>query len=199
MTDKKPNEKTEEPSGDTPPIPKPTPIKPRKAFVAKKIAAPDKPMEHRTRHIRLSTKESAELFRNAILEFQAELAAQPADDLDKEFSDREKVENFFIRIAKKYSACPSRALGGDLGWVIPRMKPNENMTQNLIEAILKSRKFEISEPIDTELGFHIILVCDTRIHKPAVDPESKLDPRYEALAAKDRPDARAPTRGDIPT
>lgn len=181
------------------PVQKPAPIKPRKAFVAKKISAPtDKPMEHRVRHILLSSLESAELFRQSILDFQKELADQATDDPDKEFADREKVENFFARIAKKYSTCPSKGIGGDLGWVHPGMKPTENMASNLIETILQGKKFIVPEPIKSPLGLHIILICESRIYKDAVEPKSKVDPRYAALAAKDSPEARAPTRKDIP-
>lgn len=200
--------KQEDPSGkesgetqaETQPDPKPVAIKPRKAFVAKKISAPtDKPMEHRVRHIRLSSLETAELFRQTLLDFQKELADEPTDDPDKEFADREKAENFFTRIAKKYSTCPSNALGGELGWVYPGIKPSEIMTPNLIETILQTKKFIIPEPIKSKLGFHLILICESRICKKIAEAKPKLDPRYEALAAKDSPEARAPTRKDIPT
>jgi len=193
------DEKDSPPSAE-PTIPKPPVIKPRKAFVAKKIAAPtDKPMEHRIRHVRLSSKESADLIWQTAIDLQSELAAQPTDDPDKEYADREKIEAFFIRLAKKYSTCPSRALGGELGWISPGMSKQENVPKELIEAVQKGKRFVIPEPISSPLGFHIVLICESRICKKAMEEKSKLDPRYEALAGKDRPEARAPTRGDIPT
>jgi len=205
VTDKKQNPKEKIPSGPSEEdgaaqsAPKPPAIKPRKAFVAKKIMAPtDKPMENRVRHIRLSSKESAELFWQTTKDFQNELAAQQTDDPDKEFADREKVEFFFARLAKKYSTCPSRALGGELGWISPGMNKQENIPPELIESVANCLKFVIPEPISTPLGFHIVLVCESRVCKRAVQEESKLDPRYEALASKDSPQARAPTRKDIP-
>ena len=205
VTDKKadPKEKdsaeNSEKGGGAPSTPKPPVIKPRKAFVTKKILAPtDKPMENRIRHIRLSSQESADLFRQTTQDFQDELAAQPTEDPDKEFADREKVEAFFTRLAKKYSACPSRALGGELGWVSSGMGKQENIPPELIEAVSKCKKFVIPDPIVTPLGFHVVLVCDSRVCKRAVEEKSQLDPRYEALAAKDAPQSRAPTRGDIP-
>ena len=183
----------------TPPVIKPA-IKPRKAFVAKKIMAPtDKPMENRVRHIRLSSKETADLFWQTAVDFQKELAAQPTDDPDKEFADREKVEAFIVRLAKKYSICPSHSLGGELGWISPGMKKKETIPQELIDTVLKGERFVIPEPIKTPLGFHIVLICETRVCKKAIEEESKLDPRYAALAGKDSPEARAPTRSDIPT
>ena len=197
--DKQSPEENAPPSGDGPTIPKPPAIKPRKAFVAKKITAPtDKPMENRVRHIRLSSKETADLFWQTAVDFQNELAAQPTDDPDKEYADRAKVEAFFIRLAKKYSICPSHALGGELGWISPGMSKQENIPQELIEAVLKGERFVIPEPIKTPLGFHIVLICESRVCK-AIEEKSTLDPRYEALAGKDSPEARAPTRSDIPT
>ena len=50
------------------------PIKPRKKFVAKKqVFKSDKPLEHRVRHIRLSSLEAAQLIRQTIVDFQKEL------------------------------------------------------------------------------------------------------------------------------
>ena len=188
------------PSDAEPTTPKPPVIKPRKAFVAKKITAPtDKPMEHRVRHIRLSSKDSADLFWQTAVDFQKELAAEPTDDPDKEFADREKVEAFVIRLAKKYSICPSHSLGGDLGWISPGMGKQENIPQELINEVLNGKRFVIPEPIKTQLGFHIVLICESRVCKKAMEEKSNLDPRYEALAGKDRPESRAPTRSDIPT
>ena len=46
------------------------PVKPRKKFVAKKQAfKSDKPLEHRVRHIRLSSLEAAQLIRQTIVDF----------------------------------------------------------------------------------------------------------------------------------
>jgi hypothetical protein len=92
------------------PKPKPKP-KLRKAFVAKKLVKiTDKPQEYRARHIRVSTLESANIFRQALIDFQKELASEPIEDPDKPFHDQAKVENYFIRIAKKYSTCSTKAL-----------------------------------------------------------------------------------------
>jgi hypothetical protein len=193
-------DETGSPSDAEPAIPKPPVIKPRKAFVAKKITAPtDKPMEHRVRHIRLSSKDSADLFWQTAVDFQNELAAEPTDDPDKEFADREKVEAFIIRLAKKYSICPSHSLGGELGWISPGMGKQEIIPKELITEVLNGKRFVIPEPIKTPLGFHIVLICESRVCKKAMEEKSNLDPRYEALAGKDSPEARAPTRTDIPT
>ena len=136
----------------------------RKAFVPKKlIKKTDKPQEYRTRHIRVSTLESANIFRQTLIDFQKELASEPINDPDKVFHDQEKLENYFIRIAKKYSTCPTRALGGDLGWISKGMNAQEEMiTPELIDAITQSEKHIIPVPIKTKFGCHVILLCETR-------------------------------------
>ena len=155
--------------------PKPKP-KLRKAFVPKKlIKKTDKPQEYRSRHIRVSTLESANIFRQALVDFQKELASEPIDDPDKPFHDQAKVENYFIRIAKKYSTCSTKVLGGDLDWVYKgmniqpaatfgglEMKKEGIVTSELIDAITQSEKYVIPEPIKTKLGYHIILSCENR-------------------------------------
>ena len=162
-------------SVDTETKPKPKP-KLRKAFVPKKLVKiTDKPQEYRTRHIRVSTLESANIFRQALIDFQKELASEPIDDPDKPFHDQAKVENYFIRIAKKYSTCSTKVLGGDLDWVYKgmniqsaatfgglEMKQEGIVTSELIDAITRSEKYVIPEPIKTKLGYHIILSCENR-------------------------------------
>ena len=162
-------------SVDTETKPKPKP-KLRKAFVPKKLVKiTDKPQEYRTRHIRVSTLESANIFRQALVDFQKELASEPIDDPDKPFHDQTKVENYFIRIAKKYSTCSTKLLGGDLDWVYKgmniqpaatfgglEMKREETVTSELINAITQSEKYVIPKPIKTKLGYHIILSCENR-------------------------------------
>jgi hypothetical protein len=177
-------------SVDTETKPKPKP-KLRKAFVPKKLVKiTDKPQEYRTRHIRVSTLESANIFRQALIDFQKELASEPIDDPDKPFHDQTKVENYFIRIAKKYSTCSTKVLGGDLDWVYKdmniqpsvtfgglEMKKEGTVTSELIDAITQSEKYVIPEPIKTKLGYHIILSCETRDRVEKEKPKMPLQPK----------------------
>ena len=187
-------------SADTETKPKPKP-KLRKAFVPKKLVKiTDKPQEYRARHIRVSTLESANIFRQALIDFQKELASEPIEDPDKTFHDQSKVENYFIRIAKKYSTCSTKALGGDLDWVCKgmniqpvttfggmEMKKEEIVTSELIDVITQSEKYSIPEPIKTKLGYHIILSCENR------DRVEK-----EKIITQPKPQS-APTGTNIPT
>ena len=196
--DKTAKEPKVEAEAEIKPRPKP---KIRKAFVPKKLVKKtDKPQEYRARHIRVSTLKSANIFRQALVEFQKELASEPIDDPDKPFHDQEKVENYFIRIAKKYSTCSSKVLGGDLDWVYKgmsiktearfgtlEMTNEEKVTSELIDAITQSEKYVIPEPIKTKLGYHIILSCENR------DRVEK-----EKIMAPPKPKA-APAGTNIPT
>jgi len=165
-------------SVDTETKPKPKP-KLRKAFVPKKLVKiTDKPQEYRVRQIRVSTLESANIFRQALIDFQKELASEPINDADKVFHDQEKLENYFIRIAKKYSTCQTRALGGDLGWICKGMNAQEEMiTPELIDAITQSEKHIIPVPIKTKLGCHVILLCETRDRVEKEKPKMPLQPK----------------------
>jgi len=160
------------------PKPKPKP-KLRKAFVPKKLVkTTDKPQEYRARQIRVSTLESANIFRQALIDFQKELASEPINDADKVFHDQEKLENYFIRIAKKYSTCQTRALGGDLGWICKGMNAQEEMiTPELIDAITQSEKHIIPVPIKTKLGCHVILLCETRDRVEKEKPKMPVQPK----------------------
>ena len=185
---------------ETKPKQKPKP-KLRKAVVPKKLVKiTDKPQEYRARHIRVSTLESANIFRQALIDFQKELASEPIEDPDKPFHDQAKVENYFIRIAKKYSTCSTKALGGDLDWVCKgmniqpaatfggmEMKKEEIVTSELIDVITQSEKYSIPEPIKTKLGYHIILSCENR------DRVEK-----EKIITQPKPQS-APTGTNIPT
>ena len=155
------------------------PVKPKpkikKVFVPKKTTfTTDKPMEHRVRNIRLTSKESAKMIWEILIDFQSDLAKTEMDDPDKSFHDWEKVEKFFIRLAKKYSICQSKKLGGDLGWVYRDMTlPEQIITSELVDEIMKLEKFIIPDPIKSNLGFHILMICESQVHTPKEKPPEK--------------------------
>ncbi len=163
----------------------------RKAFVPKKLVKiTNKPQEYRARQIRVSTLESANLFRQTLIDFQKELASEPINDPDKVFHDQEKLENYFIRIAKKYSTCQTRTLGGDLGWVYKGMNiqptatfggleinKEDIVTSELIDVITQSEKHIIPVPIKTKLGCHVILLCETQDRVEKEKPKMPLQPK----------------------
>lgn len=62
----------------------------------------------------------------------------------------------FEECAKVYSDCPSKTQGGDLGFFPRRGK----MVEPFAEAAYALKKGEISEPVKTRFGYHLILVTD---------------------------------------
>jgi hypothetical protein len=171
--------KERQPVADGPKAPiKPKP-KIKKAFIPKKKTfTTDKPMEHRVRNIRMTSLESAKMIWETLTEYQSELAQQEVDDPDKPYHDWEKMEKFFTRLAKKYSVCMSKALGGSLGWVYEGMETTATIDQELIDIVMRTEKFKIPEPIKTKLGFPIIMVCESQIHAPKEKPKEEEKPFY---------------------
>jgi hypothetical protein len=170
--------KERQPVADSPKAPvKPKP-KIKKAFVPKKKTfTTDKPMEHRVRNIRMTSLESAKMIWETLIDYQNDLALQEADDPDKQYHDWEKLEKFFTRLAKKYSVCTSKVLGGSVGWVYQGMDI-ATMDQELIGSIMETEKFKIPEPIKSQLGFHIIMVCESQVHTPKEKPAEEEKPFY---------------------
>lgn len=57
----------------------------------------------------------------------------------------------FETLARKYSTCPSKSKGGDLGWFGPGQ-----MVPAFENAVKKLSHNRISDPVRTQFGFHII-------------------------------------------
>ncbi len=72
----------------------------------------------------------------------------------------------FEQLAKKYSTDEANAAaGGDLGYVIP-----DNLDEDFAKALSSLAKGQVSDPIKTKFGWHIVLVKDIRdVNLPAFE------------------------------
>lgn len=93
----------------------------------------------------------------------AELAAKVREEADKPGAD-------FLAVADKYSDDPDkRRNGGDLGY----NSPNAFVDPVRIAIANMKRKGEVSQPIESEYGFHIIKLIDRKPPQPAKFEEVK--------------------------
>jgi parvulin-like peptidyl-prolyl isomerase len=95
----------------------------------------------------------------------ARVAKLPAgtDALEKEKARVKLIEEGFAAVAKKESACPSKEKGGDIG-SFPRAGA---MVEPFAKAAFALKPYQISEPIKTQFGYHIILSTEK---KPGQQP-----------------------------
>jgi len=63
----------------------------------------------------------------------------------------------FSSIALKFSQSPGAATGGDMGWM-----QESHLTQRVRDAVTKMKPGEISNPIRSEKGWHIILLREAK-------------------------------------
>lgn len=57
----------------------------------------------------------------------------------------------FNTLAKEFSTCPSKSKGGDLGWF-----GKGQMVPKFEEAVKKLSHGQVSSPVSTQFGYHII-------------------------------------------
>jgi peptidyl-prolyl cis-trans isomerase C len=85
----------------------------------------------------------------------------------------------FEEAAEKYSSCPSKTSGGDLGQF-----GKGQMVKEFEDAAFSMKKGEISEPVKTQFGYHIIKLTDHISAKDAELGEVKEDIRKNCIIAK---------------
>lgn len=96
-------------------------------------------------------------------EVNQELAKLPAGDpLSREKERSQLLEKVFASYATKESACPSKAQGGELG-SFARLGA---MVEPFARTAFALKPYQMSEPVSTEFGTHLILATD---RKPGKD------------------------------
>ena len=76
------------------------------------------------------------------------VAAKKALDADEPFNE----------VVQKYSTCPSKQQGGDLGWM-----PEEAALSLMGEKITKDETNKIIGPVHSEYGYHILLITEVKV------------------------------------
>jgi peptidyl-prolyl cis-trans isomerase C len=66
------------------------------------------------------------------------------------------LDNAFVAAAKKYSTCGSKMVGGDIGF-FPR---KDVVVEPFARAAFALELFQISEPVKTKYGHHLILIIE---------------------------------------
>jgi peptidyl-prolyl cis-trans isomerase D len=107
----------------------------------------------------------------------------------------------FAELARKESEDPSAEKGGEIGWLNQGQLP-----EPLDKQIFALAKGEISEPIETPTGFHIVKIEDIKEEKtqslseatPVITRELKLEKgKYEAAKIADRDREKAVSGNDL--
>ncbi len=121
----------------------------------------DQPEQIKARHILLSSKNKKE----------ADLKKQ-IDEIRKKVT----VKNF-VEMANKYGEDPSgKSKGGDLGWF-----PHSQMVPEFEKVAFSMKPGEISAPVKTQFGYHVIYVEDHRPAKIATFEENKKNLAMEFI------------------
>jgi peptidyl-prolyl cis-trans isomerase C len=84
------------------------------------------------------------------------------DSLTKQKQLNQIANDAFSAAARDYSACPSKRGGGNLG-EFPRMGM---MVEPFAKAAFALKPFQVSEPVATPFGYHLILVTDKKVGEP---------------------------------
>jgi peptidyl-prolyl cis-trans isomerase C len=120
-------------------------------------------------------KQEYEVFKNRVGKTEYKLShilVDSEEEAKKAAADLKKGGKF-AKIAKSMSKDQgSKDKGGDLGWTIPA-----KFVQPFAEAIIKLGKGQVSAPVQTQFGWHIIKLEDTRELK--LPPLADLKPNLE--------------------
>jgi len=132
--------RTAPPKEVVPPPPPPKPVPPPAPTPAPPPAAPVGPAETKASHILVATQEEAVRIREEIVAAGGERKA-------------------FSAAARKYSKDPTtKTLGGDVGW----FRENGAMDRAFTAAALQTPVGGITQPVQTQFGWHLILVTDRK-------------------------------------
>ncbi|HEV3238380.1 MAG TPA: peptidylprolyl isomerase [Gemmataceae bacterium] len=174
----------------------------------KKLFSSDKEMFDgtmvRARHILRSSGKESDRVKAGLLQVKKQIEDQvtqglsklPADTskLNREKARQELLEKAFSDVARKESECPAtKDMGGDLQW-FPR---GGSMVEPFAKAAFSLPPFQISDVVQTQFGYHLILVTDRKPGREVVFDEVKDEVKEvyfgqlrDRLIARVRPTAK---------
>lgn len=91
------------------------------------------------------------------MEWKASHILVKSQDLARRLKQEIKQGARFEDVARKHSTCPSKSSGGDLGWF-----GEGKMVKAFEDAAKKLGVGSISDPVQTQFGYHIIKVTGKR-------------------------------------
>jgi parvulin-like peptidyl-prolyl isomerase len=116
-----------------------------------------------------------------------------ADALTREQERVRQTDYVFADVAKEKSTCPSKRDGGDLNW-FPRAG---SMVEPFAQAAFALKPGEMSTPIKTQFGYHLILCTGRRTGQAVKFEDVKEEVReiycnrlHDAVIAQERPKAK---------
>jgi peptidyl-prolyl cis-trans isomerase C len=160
----------------------------------------------RARHILLTAPagnaQAADQAKTQLTGFKQQIEKETADGLAKlppggdalarEQARTKLLEDSFAAIAREKSACPSKVQGGDVDW-FPR---SGGMVEPFAKAAFALKAYQMSDVVQTQFGYHLILVTDRRPGKETKFEDVKDEVREvycdrlrEAVCAQLRPRA----------
>jgi peptidyl-prolyl cis-trans isomerase C len=105
-----------------------------------------------------------------------------SEDKAKEVLAKLKAGGDFAALAKEYSKDPGAAEGGDLGYF-----GKDQMVAEFADAAFKMKKGDLSDPVKTQFGWHVIKLEDRR-QKPVPTFEQVKDQIEQFLVRKAQSD-----------
>jgi peptidyl-prolyl cis-trans isomerase C len=116
-------------------------------------------------------------------EFNAAHILVETEDAAREIKAQLDAGADFTALAKERSTGPSGPNGGELGWFSAGM-----MVKPFEDAVIALEPGEVSDPVETQFGWHVIRLGETRIvEAPALDEvREELAAEIQARAVQDR-------------
>ncbi|RHW36609.1 foldase [Lysinibacillus yapensis] len=134
--------------------------------------------EKAVKDVEVTDEEIEKYYNQAKYELNARHILVPDEETARTVYEKLKAGEDFAAMAKEYSTDGSAAQGGELGWfTVGKMVPEFNDAAYALEID------EISEPVQSEFGYHIIQVTDKREVKDYGTLEEKKDEIRETIAA----------------